>query len=55
MFCEAAGYRIKISSEHRIDDGVGWGLFTVSISIPKSCFVLTDVRDCDTSYRIKYA
>ena len=55
MFCEAAGYRIKISSEHRIDDGVGWGLFTVSISIPKSCFVLTDARDCDTSYRIKYA
>lgn len=55
QLCDILGYTVNVTSIHRPNDTDGWGLFTVSISIPKSCFVLTDARDCDTSYRIKYA
>lgn len=37
--CDVSGFSVKITSEHRLYDDDGWGLFTVSIFVPKSAYV----------------
>lgn len=37
--CDVSGFSVTITSDHRSCDDEGWGLFTVSISVPRSAYV----------------
>ena len=37
--CDVSGFSSTITSDHRSCDDEGWGLFTVSISVPRSAYV----------------
>lgn len=44
--CDQSGFSAEITSVHRPEDESGWGLFTVSILVPKSAYVDNSSNDC---------